>query len=199
MKKKEFLEALRVRLVALPSKEVEERLAFLSEMIDDRIDEGLSEEEAVADMGTVESVAKQIISEVPLITIIKEKLTPRRAYNGWEIAGLTVTSPIWIVLLIAAAAVAISLYVSVWAVVISLWAAFVSLAGGGLFGIAVGAVWLFGGETLNGVLIMGAGAVCVGSSAYMFYGCKLLTAFVCKYTKKAVLWVKNKITKGDNK
>ena len=46
MLKNEFMEQLRSRLVGLPSQEVEERLGFYSEMIDDRIEDGLTEEEA---------------------------------------------------------------------------------------------------------------------------------------------------------
>ena len=48
MTKQAFLAALGERLVGLPQKDIEERLTFYSEMIDDRMEEGLSEEEAVA-------------------------------------------------------------------------------------------------------------------------------------------------------
>ena len=51
MTKLKFLLLLNERLSHLPSKEVEERLAFYSEMIEDRMEEGLSEEEAVSEVG----------------------------------------------------------------------------------------------------------------------------------------------------
>ena len=50
MTKKEFLARLRRGLAQLPPEEREERLAFYSEMIDDRMEEGLSEQEAVASL-----------------------------------------------------------------------------------------------------------------------------------------------------
>ena len=53
MDKQEFLSKLRAKLFGLPQKELEERLSFYSEMIDDRIEEGLSEETAVKELGTV--------------------------------------------------------------------------------------------------------------------------------------------------
>ena len=54
MNKQAFLERLRKALSGLPPKEQEERITFYSEMIDDRMEEGLSEEEeAVASIGTI--------------------------------------------------------------------------------------------------------------------------------------------------
>ena len=45
--------ALRRRLSALPVAEREERIGFYGEMIDDQIEKGLSEEEAVDGIGKV--------------------------------------------------------------------------------------------------------------------------------------------------
>ena len=45
MRKQEFLAQLRKALSGLPQDEIEERLTFYGEMIDDRMEEGLSEEE----------------------------------------------------------------------------------------------------------------------------------------------------------
>jgi len=53
MNKQEFIEALYRRLSDLPWQDVEERLNFYGEMIEDHMEEGLSEEEAVASMGSV--------------------------------------------------------------------------------------------------------------------------------------------------
>ena len=42
MTKKEFLSALREKMAGLPKDDVDDRIAFYSEMIDDRMEEGLS-------------------------------------------------------------------------------------------------------------------------------------------------------------
>ena len=52
MNKQEFLSRLRKQLKGLEDKE--ERITFYSEMIDDRMEEGLSEEEAVAAVGSLD-------------------------------------------------------------------------------------------------------------------------------------------------
>lgn len=61
-----FLSELRNRLFGLPGEEIEERLSFYNEMINDRMEEGLSEEEAVAAIGPVEEIAEQIMSTAPV-------------------------------------------------------------------------------------------------------------------------------------
>ena len=46
MNKREFLASLRNGLYGLPQDDIEERLGFYAEMIDDRMEEGLTEEQA---------------------------------------------------------------------------------------------------------------------------------------------------------
>ena len=120
MNKQKFLNSLQKRLSHLPRKEAEERLTFYSEMIDDRMEEGLSEEDAVAAVGTVDEIASQG-SEESLGARAREKASPK-APRAAEIALLVLGSPIWLSLLIAVFAVALSLYIVLWALTLSLWA-----------------------------------------------------------------------------
>ena len=60
MNKKDFFEKLRECLTGLPESDLEERISFYEEIIDDKMDEGLSEEEAVAELGSVEQIIAQI-------------------------------------------------------------------------------------------------------------------------------------------
>ena len=63
MNKKEFLAALRAGLAGLPEADVQHWLDFYSEIIDDRMEEGMTESEAVADVGSVHTIVTQILSE----------------------------------------------------------------------------------------------------------------------------------------
>ena len=110
-----FLLALRDKLGALPKEELEERLSFYSEMIEDRMEDGLSEEAAVADVGSVDEIAAQIVSDVPLATLVREKIKPKRQLRTWEILLLAALSPVWFALAVAAISVAFSLYAALWA------------------------------------------------------------------------------------
>lgn len=187
MTKQELLAALRARLSGLPASELEERLAFYSESIDDRIEDGLSEEEAVAALGTVEEIASQILAEIPLARIVKEKARPKKRLSAWEITLLAVGSPIWLSLLIAAFAVILSVYLSLWSVVISLWGIFASLAGSALGLIAVG---IFAFDSPAILLVIGVGLICAGLSIFMFFGSKAATKGMAILTKKMVLSLK---------
>ena len=64
MTKLEFALELTGPLSFLPWEETEERVNFYSEMIDDRMEEGFSEEEAVAQIGSVEEIAAQIVKSL---------------------------------------------------------------------------------------------------------------------------------------
>ena len=99
-------------------------MTFYAEMLDDRIEEGLSEEEAVAAAGAVEEIVRQTVDETPLAKIAKERVRPKRHLKAWEIVLLALGSPVWLSLGIAAAAVILAVYVSLWDVIVSLWAVF---------------------------------------------------------------------------
>ena len=77
MNKEQFLDELRRELSGLPREDIEERIAFYEEMIADRMDEGMSEKEAVSGIGSVEEIARQIMSEIPLTKLVKEKVRPK--------------------------------------------------------------------------------------------------------------------------
>mgnify|MGYP003303956627 CR=1 FL=1 len=74
MNKEQFLIELASALAGLPEDDIEKSLEFYSEMIDDRIEEGLTEEEAVAEIGSIDEIRAQIIKDIPLPKIIKEKV-----------------------------------------------------------------------------------------------------------------------------
>lgn len=190
MNKQEFLKALRDGLSGLPEADVEERIAFYSEMIDDRIEEGLVESEAVAAVGTVEKIVEQTLDDISILKIAKEKIKPNRRLSAVEIILLCVGSPVWLPLLIAALAVVFSLFVSLWSVIISLWSVFASLVACGIGGILCGIGFAFGTNMYSGLFAIAAGLVCVGLSIFAFYGCKEATKGLLWLTKKTLIGVK---------
>lgn len=187
MNKKEFLSRLEHRLSGLPREEREERLSFYSEMIDDRMEEGLSEEDAVAEADSFEEIAAQDEEKQP-----KRR---KRLLRGWEIALLLIGSPLWLSLLIAALAVVLSLYATLWSVLVTLWACFGALIGGAAGGIAAGILLICQGHGAAGIAGIGAGLVCAGISIFWFYGCKWATAGILILTKKIALAIWNAVRK----
>lgn len=197
MTKIQFLIALNQRLSGLPQQDVEEHLNFYSEIIEDRMEEGLGEAEAVAAVGSVDDIASQILSEVPLITIAREKVKPKRPMKVWEIVLLAVGFPIWGSLLIAAFAVVVSVYAVLWSIVIALWSVFAALIGCGIGGAAAGIVFLCTGHGTPGIALIGAALVCLGLGIFWFYGILGATKGLVALTGHCILGIKKSLTKKE--
>ncbi len=190
MTKLEFLDVLYDKLSGLPEKEIEERLTFYSEMIDDSVDEGLSEEEAVARIGAVEDITVDIPDAKA--EQAKRKLSP------WAIVLLILGAPLWISLLAGAFSVVISLYAALLSVVVSLWAAEVALWGSALGGLAGGSIMICTGNAAAGIALVGISLVCAGLSLIMFYGCTGATKGAGWLTKKTAAGIRNRIFKKED-
>ena len=190
MNKKAFLWALMDGLSGLPMEDIERSLDYYSEMIDDRMEDGLSEEEAVAAMGPVKEICAQILAETPLSRLVKEAVRPKRKLRVWEIVLLVLGSPVWVPLVAAAVIVVVSVYLSVWAVLLSLYAADLSVAVTGLAGGVALVQMLMAGRTAEGILFLGAGLVCIGLAILLFFGFNQVTKGLVWVTKRGLLALK---------
>lgn len=132
MKKQEFLDKLKASLWALPEADQQSSLEYYAEMIDDRMEEGLSEEEAVAAIGDMDEIVQQILNETPrppqVVKPAQKQAGNRNGTKVWIIILLILGSPLWISLGAAAMSVIVSIYASLWAVVICLYATAFALA-----------------------------------------------------------------------
>lgn len=198
MNKQAFLGELQSRLSGLPQNDINERLGFYSEMIDDRIEEGVEEEKAVADIGSIDEIVTQILADYPLSKLVKEKVKPKRSLRAWEIVLLIVGSPIWLSLLIAAAAVIFSLYITLWALLISLWAIELSFAACALAGVVSSVALAVHGQPAPGFAMLGMGILFTGLTIFLFFGCVAASKGIIILTKKIALGIKSLfIGKGD--
>ncbi len=193
MNKQEFLTRLKNGLSGLPKEDIEERLKFYEEMIDDKIEEGIPEESAVSEIGSIDELISQITADNPLPKIEPEELEAPRKLKLWEIILLILGSPIWVSLLLAVAAVVISVFAVVWCVIITLWAVFISLAFCGLGLILGGIIFVFKGLFIQGAATFGAGLICVAISIFMFFVSLCATLGILGISKKFYGFIKNKV------
>ncbi len=191
MNKQEFLAELRRGLSGLPRDDIEERLSFYGEMLDDRIEEGLTEEEAVSAAGSVDEIVRQTVADIPLAKIAKERIRPKRRLRAWETVLLVLGSPVWLSLGIAAAAAVFAVYAAMWAVIAALWAVFGALAVCAVGSVPGCIIFAAGGSVASGLALLGGGLVCAGLSVFMFFGCKKATVGIMSLTKKFAIWIKN--------
>ena len=190
MTRQEFITALREKLLNLPRKDTDERIGFYEEMIDDKIEEGMSEEEAIASVGTIDSIYAQMLEEIPFIEIIREKIKQKKRANGGKIALIISAFPIWLSLLAVAFAIYISLAAALWSIIISFWAVFVSFAASTPIGVIVGLFNAFSGNVLFGLALIFSGIILAGLTILAFYGCRYTTKWSAVLTKKTFLGIK---------
>lgn len=185
MNKAEFLAALRDRIKGLSSEDIAERVAFYREAIEDRMEDGLTEEEAVEQMGSVEDIAERIMRDIPAPHPVK----PKRQLGAVEIVLLILGSPIWISLIAAGFSVAISLYAVIWSAVISLYAVGVSVAACALAGVVGTVLFCVADRVVVGLALLAMALFCAGFSIFTFIGCKYLTKAAAFLTKLSTKWI----------
>ncbi len=170
MTKRAFLADLSSRLSGLPQAEVETQINFFSEMIDDYVEEGFSEEEAIAKIGPVDAIARSIAASVSGSS--RETTTPKPRTNPMVITLLILGSPIWLSLVISIFAVLISVLASLWAAVLSVLAVPLSTAVCAFAVPLAGIFFLFSGHLHTGIAAIGAGFVLAGISIYLYFTAK---------------------------
>ncbi len=194
MTKNEFTAQIYSRLKGIPEEDLARSLDYYSEMIDDRIEDGLTEDEAVAALGSVDSIVSQIGAEhsVPetVLESTAEPVKQRRRLCAWQIVLMILGSPLWLPLVLAAAIIVLAVYIVLWSVIIVLYSVDLSLAAVAAGGIAGAAVLLFSGEFLQAAFMLGAGLVCGGLAVLFFFVCNLAAKGIIILTKKTTLGIK---------
>jgi len=181
MNKTEFLQNLSLALHKLPQYEIDQSLAFYAEMIDDRVEEGCPEEEAVLSLGNITDIAAQIIAETPIVpkTIAKAK-TGSRTLN---IVLLIAFSWIWIPVCIVFLAAVLSIYATIWAVIIVFWAVILTFFASGLACLVAAVYLLITVFPASALLSVGAGLILIGLGLLCFFGVLAISKGLYKLTK----------------
>ena len=186
MNKTEFIDELYHLLKPLSKAELQQHLDYYEEMIADRMEDGIAEEEAVAALGSPADIAAQILGEEPP--------KPARRFPIWAIVLIVLGSPLWLSLLLAAVAVLAAViavvaaaYICLWAAIAALYAADLAVLLGFLSAIAGGIFYLAHGISMPAVLFFGGGLVCAGSAVLLFFLCNLLSRLLWQLSKWSVL------------
>lgn len=168
MNKLEFLHELEEGLKGLPNEDRKKSLEYYFEIIDDRMDEGLSEEEAVAACGDPRQIAEQIIMDTPMAKLVKEKHKSRRRMRPWEIVLLILGFPLWFCLLVAVFCILLAVSIVLWVVVGCIFVAGIACGAVG-FALSVMAIVSFvTGNYLPGLCFLGCAMICAGLAILFF-------------------------------
>ncbi len=190
MSKDAFIGELRHRMAGLPKEAVDRTVEYYSELIADSMEDGLSEEEAVSRLGSLDEIVANVVKDTPLPQIIETRIQEKKAKRGgiraWEVILLVLGAPLWLPLLLAVLAVVLALYVTLWAVVIALWAVVAAVILTGVVAVVAGIVELCRLHLPQGLVLLGGGLVCMGLCALLFLLMKLITVGTVKLCK--LIW-----------
>lgn len=190
MNKKEFIEELRVRLSGLPKDDLENRLSFYEESINDRMSDGKTEEEAIKDLGTVEEIVNQVAEETSLVKLVKEKVTPKRKVKGWEIALIICGFPLWFPLVLTGLILIFVGYLLTWVFTIVAYVIESSFVAVSVAGLTAFFAYIFGGEF--NLLPLGASIACLGAAILFAFVCYYITKGNIKLSKNIFIWIKRR-------
>ena len=172
MNREAFLRELEGRLAALPVGERGETLAYYGEMIDDRVEAGLSEEAAVEALGAMAEIAAEALQGAP------QQRVARHAPGPWSLLIGILGSPVWLPLVATGFVLALVAYILLWVAVAVLYICAVALAVSGL-GLLIGvfaslfrADWIRSGMCLGGTgMLVGSGILLLLSANRAASGC----------------------------
>ena len=199
MNKYEFLEELRGKLRGIPLEDIYSTIDFYSEMIDDRVEDGMTIEEAIKEIGTPDEIAKEIFSTIPLKKLVKEKVRPKHRLRFWEMLFIVLGSPVWLSVLISMLSIVLSIYIVLWSVVLTFICVDITFFAStlALFTGAVG--MMISSYVPEGIMLIGAGLVMGALSLFTMLFVKVLIKGTVWLSKQIIILIKRMFMgKGDD-
>ena len=183
MNKPDFLAELEKKLQPLPDQERAKALEYYFEIIDDRMDCGMSEDAAVAACGSIDEIAAQIIMDTPLTKLVRQKNRARRRMQTWEILLIVLGFPVWFSLAVAFFCVLLAISVVLWCVVMCIFVGGIACGACSVALSVTAVVAIITGNFLPALFFLGCAMICAGFTILFFLLGKLAGQGVAKLHK----------------
>ena len=171
MNKAEYLNQLSERLRHLPGVEVERLLNYYDEMIQDRVEDGASEEDAVLSIGSVEDAVNAAMYETSIPTLMKVRFKESKEKASsktlWMVL-LILGAPIWLPLVAVFFSVCLILYCAIWLLVLSAYLIEISFALTAVVGVISSAANLARLSIPLGLSLLGVALVAAAIAMLLF-------------------------------
>lgn len=190
MTKQEFLAALEQRLQAVPEDERKRTAAYYDESIDDRMEDGMTEEEAVDSLESIDTIVQRIMKDTPLKTIVKNKVEHKKKLETWQVLLIIFTCPFWFPVGMGGISVAFGLCMAVFGIGLGLFATVIGLCGGGVAAVVGGIYFFISRGAAYGLMTMGLGFCCIGAGIFILLGSIAMVKGVVFLIKKFIQWLK---------
>lgn len=195
--KNEFLEELKRLLSSLPAGEIEKQVSYYSELLDDMVEDGMSEAQAVEKLGPPREIADSILSETAVPPAGEPRTRPR-GLSVISIVLLVLGFPLWFPLLVAFFAVLLAVYIVIWAVVLVLFAAALSVAVCTLAFFVL--FFLRLGTGLPGALmLLGTAIVCAGLTIPVYFVALYAAKLIIRVSVAIARWVRSLFVRKERK
>ncbi len=190
MNKKKFINELESRLTHLDKNELDTVINYYSELIDDKLEDNITEVKAVKSLGNIDDIineinAERIIEEKPSVSfeVSKEK----KDKNLFLILLVICTFPIWITIL----SLLFGLFITIITVVGSLYLVVFSLLFSAIIIFVSSFVFLFS-FPLTSLFTIGTSLWLAGLSILSFNLMNVLTKYTFDFIKKVFNFIKVK-------
>lgn len=193
MNRQTFFYELRKGLAGLPKADVEKTVEYYNEVIDDRIEEGLSESEAVATLGPVDQIVPQILADVSLPQLVRDRISKTRKFRAWEIVLLIVGAPLWFPLLLTAIILIFTLFLVIWILILTLYIIVLTFGLSGIASIVFSVIGFVAGDLTQGLLWLGTGLLMLGLTVLLLLASSKLAAALAGLSRKILHAMKNRL------
>lgn len=196
MTKNQFFKILSSKLSAYPQNEIDKSIAYYNEIISDEMEDGMSEEEAVRALGSIDEIVKEIMLDMPLPTLVKSKFGKSKEnsfHKGIWIALIILGAPMWIPLLAAAAIVVLAVYITIWSGIVALYAFELSFGILAISGIVGGLVLSFASSVPTGLCLIGIALVSAAFALLFFKPLLFISKKLIDLTVTFGRWIKSAV------
>ncbi len=197
MNKQEFLLKLSQKLADLTQEDIDKSLDYYSEIIDDSVEDGQSEDEAVEALGSVEEIASQILSDS---TVTKKPLPVQSKKQGFSALALILIIlgfPLWFPIIATIFSLILTAYILIWALVVVLYAVVFAFAAVSVAGFVMFAHSLITGHIINSFIFLGVALTFVGVTILSVLFANLIVKLIAKLSKLIFCGIKNCFTKKE--
>ncbi len=207
MNKIDFLSILKEKLGHLPYHEVERLITFYSEVIDDKMEDGMDEVEAIASIGSIEDILRTIEhDDIPNSnntnnfdysnddyneTTNNETTTSSKSNRILLIILLIVTFPLWIGLLLGVLGTLFGITVALYAIVFSMLVTFFAFLFAAIIMIGFG-VYYIPSQIEVSILLFGGSFMTIGLSLLTYPYLMMATKYMWKLPAKLLDFCKDK-------
>ncbi|MCI8842944.1 MAG: DUF1700 domain-containing protein [Oscillospiraceae bacterium] len=185
MNKETFLTKLTEALSFMDPAERNRTVQYYREILEDRVEDGLREADAVAEMEPVAEIAARLRAENGPPT---KKKRPR-----WETVLLIAGFPLWFPLLLAAGCVFFALFIAAWSVILALFSVTAALALCLIAGIGCLFLLLTSGYPLTGLFLLGVGLFCAALGIALFIPVLALSRLLIRGVSRLFRFLRGKL------